>query len=243
MNDALKILAFDTSSERGSVALLEGGRLRAELRADAPATHSALLLKSVDFLLERTGWKLQDLGLVASGVGPGSFTGIRIGVATGLGLAQSLGIPFTGVSGLDVLAHRVAVVRPDGRITILLDAHRNQVYFAEYESRAGRIRRVGRPALVDVSSLPQSLADASIEMETGETGATAATGETGAARGTVAGDLGDELLKTLGRSCPGLRWLPVDLFLAEGVGRLALKRKATWRTGDFLMSEPMYIRP
>ena len=221
-NDSLKILAFDTSSTRGSAALLEGNLLRAEFRSDSSATHSTLLLKSVDFLLECAGWKLQEIGLVASGIGPGSFTGIRIGVATGLGLAQSLNIPFAGVSGLDVLARRAAWDRNyDGRIGVMLDARRNQVYFAEYESHAGRIRQVRKPALIDIANLTDCLADVSM----------------------AAGDLGDDLLKALGRSRPDLKWIPVDLFLAEGVGRLALERRRTWRTGDFLMSEPMYIRP
>ena len=221
-NDSLKILAFDTSSTRGSAALLEGKLLRAEFRSDSSATHSTLLLKAVDFLLECAGWKLQEIGLVASGIGPGSFTGIRIGVATGLGLAQSLGIPFAGVSGLDVLARRAAWDRNfDGRIGVLLDARRNQVYFAKYESRAGRIHQMCKPALVDVANLLDCLEDVSM----------------------AAGDLGDDLLKSLGRSRPDLKWVPADLFLAEGIGRLALERKRTWRTGEVLMSEPMYIRP
>jgi len=220
MNHTHKILAFDTSSERGSVALLEGVTLRAELRSNTSAGHSALLLEAVNFLLGRTGWKLKDLTLIASCAGPGSFTGIRIGAATGLGLAQSLGIPFAGVSGLDVLARRAAYL--DGRIGVLLDARRSQFYFAEYESKNGRLRRIVKPALINAAEVEHYLLDAS----------------------WITGDLNEDQVQAIVKSFPCLaRWVPVDLFLAEGIGRLGLERKRTWRSGDFLTAEPLYIRP
>ena len=75
---ALKILSMDTSTRRGSVALLDGEEVIGELRLASIETHSARLLKSIDFLLETAGWRLGDLNLVAAGIGPGSFTGIRI---------------------------------------------------------------------------------------------------------------------------------------------------------------------
>jgi len=215
-----KILAFDTSSQRGSVALLEGATLRAELRSNTAAEHSAFLLEAVDFLLKRAGWNLKDLSLIASGIGPGSFTGIRIGVATGLGLAQSLGIPFAGVSGLDALARRVAFV--NGHICVLLDARRGQFYFAEYESGKGRLRRIGKPALIDAADLKNHFKDAD----------------------WITGDLSEDQARAAGKFFPRrARWIPVDLFLAEGIGRLGLERKRAWRFGDLLAAEPLYIRP
>ena len=220
MKENHKILAFDTSSEKGSVALLEGAALRAELRSNTSAGHSALLLEAVDFLLKRAGWELKDLTLIASGIGPGSFTGIRIGVATGLGLAQSLGIPFVGVSGLDALARRAAFV--NGRIGVLLDARRGQFYYAEYECKNGRIRRLGKPVLIDVADLKNHLADVD----------------------WITGDLDEDRALAAGKFLPRrARWIPADLFLAEGVGRLGLERKRSWRSGDFLTAEPLYIRP
>ena len=220
MKEKHKILAFDTSSERGSVALLEDVTLRAELRSNTAAGHSALLLEAVDFLLGRAGWKLEDLTLIAAGIGPGSFTGIRIGVATGIGLAQSLGIPFAGVSGLDVLARRVAYL--NGRICVLLDARRCQFYFGEYESKNSGLRRLGKPALINAAGMENHLAGADL----------------------LTGDLDEDLLRDAGKSFPRrAQWVPVDLFLAEGIGRLGLERKRTWRSGDFLTAEPLYIRP
>ena len=215
-----RILSFDTSSEKGSVALLEDLVLCAELRSSAAEGHSALLLEAVDFLLKRAGWNLKDLTLIASGIGPGSFTGIRIGVATGLGLAHSLGIPYVGVSCLDALACRAAFV--NGRIGSLLDARRGQYYIAEYESKNGRIHRLRKPALVDVADIKIHLADVD----------------------WITGDLTEDHARARGKFFPRrARMIPADPFLAESVGRLGLERKRAWRSGDFLTAEPLYIRP
>lgn len=216
-----KILAFDTSSARGSVALLEGKDLRAELRVHSLQTHSSLLLGSIEFLLSRVGWELKELGLVAVGIGPGSFTGIRIGVATALGFAQSLSIPFAGVSGLDALAHQFSY--PDGTVGVVLDAHRSQVFYGEYLSREGRIRSSGKSRLLPISDLERHLAN----------------------RHTYV--VGDLLACGLGEAKrAGRRWpRPVlaDLFLAASIGRLAFSRKRRWRMGDATVAEPLYIRP
>jgi tRNA threonylcarbamoyladenosine biosynthesis protein TsaB len=216
-----KILAFDTSSVRGSVALLDGTELRAELRLNSLQTHSALLLSSIDFLLGRAGWTLGDLSLVAVGIGPGSFTGIRIGIATALGFAQTLEIPFAGISGLDALVHHCTF--PDGYVGAVLDAHRSQVYYGEYICRHGRIRQSKKPCLFTISELERRLAD----------------------RHTyIVGDL-KACLPHAQKHSPA-EWprpVPADLFLAASIGRLALLRKRSWRLGDTIIAEPMYIRP
>lgn len=216
-----KILALDTSSTRGSVALLEGSELRAELRLHSLQTHSALLLNSIEFLLGRLNWTLRDLNLVAAGLGPGSFTGIRIGIATALGLAQSLSIPFAGISGLDALAHQYHL--PDGQVGVILDAHRSQLYFGEYAVRNGRIRQIKKPRLVSISDLERILADRHLY---------------------IVGDLGACGLDNLNNA--STEWphpVSVDLFLAAAIGRLALSRKKTWCSGNSIVAEPLYIRP
>lgn len=216
-----KILAFDTSSLRGSVALLEGQDVRAEIRTNSTKTHSSMLLESVDFLLKRIGWQLKDLNLIATGIGPGSFTGIRIGVSTALGFAQTLSIPFAGISGLDALAHQSVWL--EGSIGVLLDAHRSQYYYAEYVSNKGRLRQTRKPQLINISDLEDSFKDRQV---------------------SVVGDITASQWKTLKKS--SAHWpqlVPVDLFLASGIGRLALSRKNSWRSGEYLVSEPLYIRP
>ncbi len=216
-----KILAFDTSSTRGSVALLEGRDLLAEIRMHSLHTHSKHLLSSIDFLLNRLGWKLGDLNLVAVGVGPGSFTGIRIGISTALGIAHSLGIAFAEISGMDALVHQVSFL--DGRIGVVRDAHRSQAFYAEYIGKNGKIRSAEESALVDISDLEHHLADRHLYL------------------------VGDVDICQLGEikdsSSHWPRIIPTDLFLAADIGRLALTRKRKWRSGDYIISEPMYIRP
>lgn len=214
-----RILAFDTSSVRGSVALLEGKEMRAEIRLNSVETHSKELLRSIEFLLERIGWKLDNLNLVAVGNGPGSFTGIRIGVATALGIAHSLSISFVEISGLDALAHQVSHL--DGRIVALMDAHRDQAYYAEYEAKKGRIRPVYKSALVDISALEHRLRDRHLYL------------------------VGDpEICRLVGsRSSTWPHAVSANLFLATEIGRLAFCLKRRWRSGDAIAAEPMYIRP
>jgi tRNA threonylcarbamoyladenosine biosynthesis protein TsaB len=218
---AIRTLALDTSSVKGSVCLLEGREVVAEFRLCSLETHSARLLRSLDFLLEAAGWDLSGLGLIVAGLGPGSFTGIRIGIATALGLAQTLGIPFAGASGLDALAHRAGL--PDGRLDVVADARRSQVYHAEYLRRNGRVRRMSRPALFH----PQDL---QAHLRSGRT--------------SVIGEGAQLYAKELGLTRTGWpRLIEAELFLSADLGRLALARKRSWRRGDELRAEPLYIRP
>jgi tRNA threonylcarbamoyladenosine biosynthesis protein TsaB len=218
---ASKILALDTSSPRGSVALLEGTELAAELRLHSLQTHSVLLLKSIDFLLHTLGWTLSDLNLVAVGIGPGSFTGIRIGIATALGFAQSLSISFAGISGLDALVHQC--VFPDGPVAAVLDAHRSQVYYQEYASRNGRILPAGKSKLLYISDLEHRFADRHLYI----------VGDPKVCRS-------EEWMRA---SAGWPRAFFTDLFLAASIGRLAFSRKKIWRSGESIVAEPMYIRP
>jgi tRNA threonylcarbamoyladenosine biosynthesis protein TsaB len=221
LETAPKILALDTSSERCSVALLEGRVLMAELRLHLTQTHSKTLLGAVEYLIGKLGWKLSELGLVAAGIGPGSFTGIRIGIASAMGIAQSLSIPFAGVSGLDALAQELSFV--EGPIGVVLDAHRSQAYYAEYVAAGGRIRLTKKYSLADISDLERQLADRHLYI----------VGETGICRFKSSKESSGERP----------RLVPSDLFLAAGIGRLALSKKKSWRSGDYVISEPVYVRP
>jgi tRNA threonylcarbamoyladenosine biosynthesis protein TsaB len=217
----LKVLSLDTSTSRGSVALLTGEEVIADLRLHSKDQHSERLLGFIDFLLGNSGWTLAQLNLIAVGIGPGSFTGIRIAVSTALGLAQSLSCPLACVSGLDALAHEMGFL--DGRIGIVMDAQRMQVYYAEYSAGNGQVRRVRRPALWFPQDLESVL---------------------GRKRVYVAGDGAVRYAGELRISATGRRRLvSMDLFLAAAIARLALARRSSWRSGDFLKAEPLYIRP
>jgi tRNA threonylcarbamoyladenosine biosynthesis protein TsaB len=217
----VKTLSMDTATGRISIALLEGYEVRAELRLCSAQTRSARLLPSVAYLLRDLGWNLHDLGLIAAGIGPGSFTGIRIGVATALGLAQTLSVPFAGISCLDALAYAAAL--PEGRLGVIMDAQRSQVYYAEYAVKGRRLQQILKPALLAPDDLENIMRPAKLYL---------------------AGDGAILYGRQLGIG-PG-RWprlLRTDLFLAASIGRLALMRKGAWRSGRFLQAEPLYIRP
>jgi tRNA threonylcarbamoyladenosine biosynthesis protein TsaB len=217
-----KILALDTATERSSIALLEGKEVVAEFRLHSPETHSARLLRSIQFLLGVAGWNLHDLNLVAAGVGPGSFTGIRIGLSTALGMAQTLDIPFVGVSGLDALARKVLL--PSGRLGVAVDAKRSQIYYAEYQADRHSPRMVLRPRLWHPADLAIRMAGRPLYI----------VGD-GAGRLLEAMRLGGQ------KNVPG--YIEMDLYLASSIGRLALVRKRSWRAGQGLKCDPLYIRP
>jgi tRNA threonylcarbamoyladenosine biosynthesis protein TsaB len=217
----LKILSLDTATPRGSVALLEDRCPVAELRLLSLETHSARLLGSVAFLLKSLDWQLGDLELIVAGIGPGSFTGMRIGIASAIGLAQTLGIPFAGVSGLDAMARQLPGI--DGRVGVVMDAQRSQVYYAEYRGRQGRISRIGSPLLLNPPDLERRIRRSNLYL---------------------VGDGAQRYGAALGISRSGWpRFVEVDLFLAAALGRLALARRQTWRRGRQAFAEPLYIRP
>ncbi len=130
----MHILALDTTTPDGSVALLEDGELRIEINWTSPVTHSSRLLQSVDFVLAAGGLDVRDLGGFALAVGPGSFTGIRIGLSAVKSLAFASGKPVGPVSTLTALASKVSPA--EGRcVAPLLDARKSEVYAALFERR------------------------------------------------------------------------------------------------------------
>jgi tRNA threonylcarbamoyladenosine biosynthesis protein TsaB len=128
------ILAVDTTTPSGSVALLEDDVLLGEANIESAATHSARLLRSVDFLLGAHGRDVKDVGAFAVAVGPGSFTGIRIGVGAVKSLAFASGKPVAPVSTLLALAVKLAADGPR-LVCPLLDAKKEEIYAGLFEAR------------------------------------------------------------------------------------------------------------
>lgn len=129
------VLAIESSAVVASVALQSDDRLLAELTLNRGNTHSENLLPMVETLLTRTGLSVDDVDLFAVSAGPGSFTGVRIGVATVKGLAFGKGKPCAGVSTLEALAENLAFL-PDGLICPVMNARRNQVYTALFRGKS-----------------------------------------------------------------------------------------------------------
>ncbi len=130
------VLAVDTTTPGGSVALLEDETLLGEANVESAATHSARLFRSIDFLLGATGRDIRDVGAFAVAVGPGSFTGIRIGIGAAKALAFASGKPVAPVSTLRALAAKLWS-GGEKLVCPLLDARKGEIYAGLFESGAG----------------------------------------------------------------------------------------------------------
>ncbi len=128
----MTILAIDTSTLHAAACLWRDGRVLAE-RHRLVTTHSEALLAMIDELFVEASVAPADVGAVACGAGPGSFTGLRIGLATAKGLCFALGKPLVMVSSLAALAARA----PDGRVCATLDAFKGEVYAGFFDVRGG----------------------------------------------------------------------------------------------------------
>lgn len=128
--EKMKTLAMDSSSQALSVAVLDGDKLLAETNIYLKKNHSITLMPTIDFLMQSVDLKPQDLERIAVAQGPGSYTGLRMAVATAKTLAYSLQIDLVGVSSLYALLPKTAT----GLVVAVMDARRNHVYAGFYEN-------------------------------------------------------------------------------------------------------------
>lgn len=134
------ILAFETSAKAASVALMDSGRLLAESYQNTGLTHSQILLSMAEDMLKACGKTQQDITAVAVAAGPGSFTGVRIGVAAAKGFAWGRQLPCYGVSTLEAMALGLGVY--DGYVVPTMDARRSQTYTALFKAERGVLTRI-----------------------------------------------------------------------------------------------------
>lgn len=126
----MKLLVIDTSTNSCSVALTENGRLSAEWLVNPESTHSTALIRSLDLVLESAGVDLAAIDAFGVTLGPGSFTGLRVGIATVKGLSLATGAPVVGFSSLAMLAMNLPFAAFP--VCPMLDARKNEVYAALY---------------------------------------------------------------------------------------------------------------
>lgn len=136
----MKTLAIDTSNQAMGVAVCDGDLVLGEITTNMKKNHSVRLMPAVETLLREVQLEATDLDVLAVAHGPGSYTGVRIGVTVAKTLTWSLGIPIVGVSSLEVLAQNGG--RFDGEISPLFDARRGQVYTGLYGKKKGHIENV-----------------------------------------------------------------------------------------------------
>ncbi|WP_158247219.1 tRNA (adenosine(37)-N6)-threonylcarbamoyltransferase complex dimerization subunit type 1 TsaB [Geothermobacter hydrogeniphilus] len=149
------LLAVDTSTPGGSVALYDGDQLLAEFFRRLPGTHSDWLLAAIEQLLGTAGLQVEDLGLLAVVRGPGSFTGLRVGMATVKGLAIGSGVPVVGLSSLTVLAAAVPFARMP--VCTMLDARKKEVYAGLFDTSRGRPVALGEERVLAPERLLETL--------------------------------------------------------------------------------------
>ena len=133
------LLAFDTATPLVTVALHDGSQVVAEGRSDQPLKHGEQLAPLIELVMRDAGVDRLDLTAVAVGVGPGPFTGLRVGLVTARTLAHVLEIPVYGVCTLDVIAAEAARGGADRPFLVATDARRKEVYLASYDEDGTRL--------------------------------------------------------------------------------------------------------
>ncbi len=149
------ILAIDTSSVSGSIALVEGGRLVSERTVGDAGPHAKWLLGNIADLCQKSDIGLDKIDVFAVSVGPGSFTGLRIGLTTVKGLAWSVNKPVAGVSTLKALALNAPFAGMP--VCTILDARKSEVYSALFSFSGGSCETLLRPAAITPQNLLQRL--------------------------------------------------------------------------------------
>lgn len=223
------ILAIDSATPVAGIALLDEEKLIREEFINYKKTHSETLMPMVDQVLGDCDRSLQDVSALAITIGPGSFTGLRIGLATIKGLSLALGIPVVAISTLDVLAHNISF--SDSLVCPLLNARKQEVYTAFYDNYNSYPHRLSE----EMACSPQEFIAMALEKAQ----------QQGKSRITLLGDgyypyselfadsLGDKLLIA-----------PSHLMLtrASALGSLALERVTRGDFDEILTMRPRYIR-
>ena len=151
----MKILAFETSAKAASAALTENGKLLAESYQNTGMTHSQTLMVMAQNLLKQCGLTARDVDAVAVANGPGSFTGVRIGVAAAKGFAWGREIPCVGVSTLEAMALTLGAWQ--GYVCPVMDARRSQVYNALFHVSGGKLERIREDRAISLADLGEEL--------------------------------------------------------------------------------------
>ncbi|APR75005.1 TsaB protein [Minicystis rosea] len=219
----MKVLSISTSTPRGSVAIVRDDGTATEATYVDLQGHAERLFTAIDEALARAGETRASLDALACDVGPGSFTGVRVGVASTKGIALALGLPLVGVTSLEAMAMAAfseGAADPDDVVVAAIDAKKNEIFLAAHR-RSGEIVLAPstRPLAGEAFVIAEAPAGARL----------VAVGEIAA-----------------GLSLPGgvrlARGPALDLPDAAWIGRLALSRLAGGAPGDPELLEPLYVR-
>ena len=217
------ILAFETSAKAASVALMDENKLLGEHYQNTGLTHSQTLMVMAEDVLKQCGKTVSDVTAVAVAEGPGSFTGVRIGVAAAKGFAWGGEVPCYGISTLEAMAESLGIWQ--GYVCPCMDARRNQVYNALFYVNHGVLERVTQDRAIALSDLSQELKNLDGPI-------------------FLVGDGAKLCCNTLSGSVPGLVLPPEHRQhqRAVGVAILAAKKIAAGEYGDGNALTPNYLR-
>lgn len=151
----MKILGFDTTTTYLTIAVLDEEKVLARVHEESGLNHCSLLMPAIDKVLKKARLKLKDLNGIAVSIGPGSFTGLRIGVSTCKALSLATGISVVSVPTLDVIAFNYK--DEADYIAPLLDAKKNKVYSAFYQGAKKDLKKISGYMLTDIDNLISSI--------------------------------------------------------------------------------------
>ena len=226
-----KLLFIETSTALCSTALAENGRIISTRKSSEPRAHASLTAVFVKEMLDEAGWKVSDLDAVCVSKGPGSYTGLRVGVSTAKGLCFGGGVPLIAVDTLEILAHQaIEAGLPDGCKAILpmVDARRMEVYTAVFSPTGERQTDIS-PVVLDETSFADLFASGPV---------------------VVIGDAAEKFAALLGIGVPPEAGLPCadgSIFIqccpeASAMLVPAMDRYAKKEFEDVAYFEPFYLK-
>jgi len=216
------ILGIETATMTGGLALMNDGKLISEYTLNMKTTHSSRLMPALDWMLKDAMLDKKQINGIAISIGPGSFTGLRIGLATAKGLVMALEIPMVGVPTLDALAHNVPY--PAHQVCAILDARKKEVYSAFYRHENNIFVRKSDYQVISPNELIKHIQEKTIFIGDAI---------------DIYGDLLQEKLGELALFVPSAQRLP----RASVIANIGLAKLKAGEYLDLASSEPIYIRP
>lgn len=221
MQSHMPVIAIETTTMVGSIAIVDNARVISEITLNVRATHSEKLMPAIDRLFSDAGLAVDDMDAIAVSIGPGSFTGLRIGISTAKGLSYASGKPLIGIPTLDALALNMGFSRY--LVCPIQDARKGEVYTALYRPCYKSLKKMTDDMAVDPAALARMITEKTVFL------------------GDGVNTYRELLMKQLGElynEAP----LPLRLPRASNVAMLALKRLEKGEADDPFTMVPRYIR-
>lgn len=217
------VLSVDSATESASCAVINDNKLLGEINYNYKKQHSIILMDMIDELLQNLKLDITEIDGFVVSKGPGSFTGLRIGIATIKGLSQGVNKPFIGISSLDALAFNMAYCQ--GIICPILDALRGNVYTALYTFNDDSLERISDYMAISIEELITMLKSQNKEV-------------------TFLGDAADLYKDKLKKELPSVHFAPghLNVVKAASLGELGLKHLMQGEKEDIFSFAPMYLR-